>query len=51
MKYSDGDREISKSPIANYIYFHYLRHNHTQATITGVKADGDDGRLVSPERK
>lgn len=51
MKYSDGDREISKSPIANYIYFHYLRHNHTQVTITGVKADGDDGRLVSPERK
>ena len=51
VRYSDGDSEVSKSPIANYIYFHYLRHNHAQATITGVKADEDDGRLVSPERK
>ena len=51
VRYSDGDSEVSKSPIANYIYFHYLRHNHAQATITGVKAAEDDGRLVSPERK
>lgn len=51
VKRNDGEKALSKSPIANYIYFHYLRHNHTQATITGVKADGDDGRLVSPERK
>lgn len=51
IKRTDGETSVSKSPIANYIYFHYLRHNHTQATTTGVKADGDDGRLVSPERK
>ena len=31
VRYSDGDSEVSKSPIANYIYFHYLRHNHAQA--------------------
>ena len=23
VRYSDGDSEVSKSPIANYIYFHY----------------------------
>lgn len=51
VKRSEGGNEVSRSPIANYIYFYYLRHNHTQASITGVKADGDDGRLVSPERK
>lgn len=49
VKHGEGD--IPKSPIANYIYFHYIRHNHTQATTTGVKSDGDDGVLVSPERK
>lgn len=39
------------SPIANYVYFHLLRANHADATINGVKIDGDNGTLVSPERK
>ena len=39
------------SPIANYVYFHLLRASHTDATMNGVKADGDNGRLISPERK
>lgn len=46
-----NDEIFPASPIANYVYFFYLRHNHTQATTTGVKADGDEGKLVSPERK
>lgn len=46
-----GKKEINLSPIANYIYFFYLRHNHAQATTTGVKQDTDDGKLLSPERK
>lgn len=40
-----------RSPIANYVYFHFLRNNDSAATITGVKKDEDDGALVSPERK
>lgn len=39
------------SPIANYVYFHLLRASHTDATMNGVKGDGDDGKRVSPERK
>ncbi len=46
-----GEDTIHISPIANYVYFFYLRHNHAQATTTGVKQDTDDGKLVSPERK
>lgn len=39
------------SPIANYVYFFLLRASHTDATMNGVKADGDGGKLISPERK
>ena len=39
------------SPIANYVYFHLLRATHTDATVNGVKADADSGKLISPERK
>lgn len=51
VRYGEGDGAACKSPVANYVYFHYLRHSHAQATVTGVKEDGDDGTLVSPERK
>lgn len=40
-----------RSPIANYVYFYFLRNNDSQATITGVKKDNDDGKIISPERK
>lgn len=48
---SEGDFILKKSPIANYVYYWFLRDAQTEATITGVKKDGEDGSLVSPERK
>lgn len=45
-----GD-SFKRSPIANYVYFHMLRAYHTNATINGVRIDGDYGIIKSPERK
>ena len=39
------------SPIANYVYYHYLRNHQSDATVSGVKKDSDEGDLVSAERK
>lgn len=42
--------EFKISPIANYVYFHLLRHAQSTATMNGVKTDGDEN-LISPQRK
>lgn len=47
----DGGFTLKRSPIANYVYFHYLRDHQSDATATGVKKDTDEGTLVSPELK
>lgn len=39
------------SPIANYVYFFMLRSFQADATINGVKADHDEGSLISPQQK
>lgn len=38
-------------PAANYIYYYYLRAHQSDATITGVKVDNDNGVLVSADFK
>lgn len=47
----DSGFTLKRSPIANYVYFHYLRDHQSDATATGVKKDTDEGTLVSPELK
>lgn len=47
----NGAFALKRSPIANYVYFHYLRGHQSDATVTGVKKDTDEGVLVSPEAK
>lgn len=47
----EGEFTMKRSPIANYVYFHYLRDHQSDATATGVKKDTDEGTLVSPELK
>jgi hypothetical protein len=38
------------SPIANYVYFHFVRDSQSIATINGVKKDGEEN-LVNPQSK
>lgn len=46
-----GEESFMVSPIANYVYYHYLRNHQSDATVSGVKKDSDEGDLVSAERK
>lgn len=45
------DNALTKtSPIANYVFFYFVRSNQSTATINGVKKDGD-ANIVSPQQK
>lgn len=44
------DDSAKVSPVANYVYFHMVRHSQSTATINGVKNDGDSN-LVNPTQK
>lgn len=48
---ASGEGSFRVSPIANYVYYHYLRNHQSDATVSGVKKDSDEGDLVSAERK
>jgi hypothetical protein len=51
--YTPGANEdFKKSPVANYVYFHYMRDTHTQSTGIGeVKTKAENADTVSPSLK
>lgn len=47
-----GDSPVSRSPIAGYVYFHYMRSAATSTTQVGeVVPNADNATRVSPARK
>lgn len=49
---SDGSRTTLKSPIANYVYFYFMRENVTPTTSVGVvQGVAENAQVISPKQK